>query len=143
MGKGNLRHFCRPRMLYCEENVAQRCPLNQRYRSMRKGAAARELTREQSARFILSGSSLVSRAQYFLFEGNVYRKARTSSTRRRTPLLRWARSIYQTPNRPSAATSNFSTTPNPSRSIQTMLTTPERCLPTAGSGVYSVITTAI
>ena len=62
----DLRHFRRQILLYWVGDTAQHRPLNRRYRSMRKGAAARELAREHSARFVVAGYRLVSRAQYLL-----------------------------------------------------------------------------
>ena len=60
----DLRHFRRDILLYWVGDVAQHRPLNKRYRSMRKGAAARELAREHSARFVISGYSLIPRSHY-------------------------------------------------------------------------------
>ena len=60
----DLRHFRREILLYWVGDVAQHRPLNKRYRSMRKGAAPRELAREHSARFVISGYSPIPRSHY-------------------------------------------------------------------------------
>ncbi|CAM9862787.1 unnamed protein product [Sphacelaria rigidula] len=60
----DLRHCRREILLYWVGDTVQHRPLNKRYRSMRKGAAARELAREHSARFVVAGYSVLSRSQY-------------------------------------------------------------------------------
>ena len=60
----DLRHSRRAILLYWAGTPSQSVQGNKKFRSMRKGAAARELSRQQSARFIVEGYGLVDKVTW-------------------------------------------------------------------------------
>ena len=60
----DLHHFRRAILLYWAHLPLQKRQVNSRYRSIRRGAAARELHRSLGERFVANGYGLVNRAQW-------------------------------------------------------------------------------